>query len=101
MGIIPNWSARAAAELDRRARAEPRDDLNVTRPGKPDLRSDPAIQAAIKQREAQVIAEAQARSFAAVKAQHEAGAERRIAAIQRRIFNQVASVGGIRTNGRS
>lgn len=76
------------ADLDRRARAEPRDDRYVTNPAKPDLYSDPGIQAAIKQREAQVVAQHTAR--------HAAGAAKRIEAIEQRIFNQVASVGGVR-----
>jgi hypothetical protein len=83
------------ATLDARAAAEPRDDLYVTRPAKPDPYADPGIQAAIKQREAQILAEHHAHNFAAVKAQHEAGAAKRIEAIERKIFNQVA-VGGIR-----
>lgn len=60
----------------------------------------PELRAAIAQREAQILAEVQAKSLAAVAAQHEAGAAKRIEAIEQRIFNQVASVGGIR-NGRS
>jgi hypothetical protein len=93
MGIHPSWSAR---ELDRRAAAEPRDDKYVTRPGKPDLYSDPGIQAAIKQREAAIVAEVQAKNRAAVVEQHRAKPRIDATAIERRIFNQVASVGGIR-----
>ena len=88
------------ATLDARAAAEPRDDLYVTRPAKPDPYADPGIQAAIKQREAQILAEHQAKNLAAVVAQHTAGSAARCEAIERRIFAQVSAVGGVR-HGRS
>ena len=63
------------------------------------LYADPAIQAAIKQREAQIQANIEAEKQARSKARVEALSPSRCAEIERRIFNQVA-VGGIR-NGRS
>jgi hypothetical protein len=90
--IAPGWSAH----LDRRAAAEPRDDLNVTRPTKPDLYADPGIRAAIQSREAAIQAGIEAEKQARAKVQHEAGAEQRCREINARIFQQVASIGGIR-----
>jgi hypothetical protein len=95
-GILPGWSARATAHLDRRAAAEAPDDRFVARPTKPDLYSDPGIRAAIAQREAAIQAGIEAEKQARAKVQHEAGSEQRCREISRRIFAQVAAVGGIR-----
>lgn len=78
-----------------RANNEPRDDLYVTRRAKPDLYSDPGIQAAIKQREAAILAGIEAQRQATAKARVEALSPARCTEIERRIFNQVA-VGGVR-----
>ena len=96
MGIPQSWNARQAAELDRRARSEPRDDLHVTRPATAAL--TPEIASAIKAREAKVLADVHEKNLRALKARHEAGADARCRAIQARIFQQIA-VGGVR-NGK-
>ncbi|NCA72740.1 MAG: hypothetical protein EOM91_22320 [Sphingobacteriia bacterium] len=86
-------------DLDRRAAAEPPDDLHAVKPVEPDPYADPAIQAAIKRREQAIREQAESRRVAAAKAREDALAPARAAEIERRIFNQVA-VGGI-FNGRS
>ena len=63
------------------------------------LYADPGIQAAIKQREAQIMAGIEAEKQARAKARADALSPERCTEIERRIFNQVA-VGGIRHHGR-
>lgn len=84
MGIPQTWNARQAAELDRRAAAEPDDRWKPTSKVKTGTEFD-------RQLAARIETEAKAR-------QHAAGADARCRAIQARIFQQIA-VGGVR-NGK-
>jgi hypothetical protein len=96
-GILPGWSARATAHLDRRAAAEAPDDRFVARPTTLDKMGPhrAGVEAAIEQRMGAIQAGIEAQRQATATARVEALSPARCTEIERRIFNQVA-VGGVR-----
>ena len=80
-------------------RADDRDDRFVIRPD-PFAAHRDGINQAIQQREQAILAEAKAQQQARTQARQAAVSKSRAADAERRIFNQVAAVGGIR-RGRS
>ena len=91
--FAPMGTPYRPTDLDRRAAAEPPDDLHAVKPAEFDPRNDPGIQAAIQRREQAIREQAESRRAAALQASHDARSPCR--AIEQRIFNQVAA-GGIR-----